>query len=343
MCSRTKIIAITVVSVCVLGVLSVGSYAAVALYLPGDYSESSGDTIEFPVEQGQTLRGVSEKLHREGLIGAPRLLELYGRVTGRAAQIRAGTYPIAPGLSAAEILETLVSGRVLDESIRVTIPEGWSIYQIASRLEEFGIIQADVFLDAAVMDESLREYEVLVDLEPGDTLEGFLYPETYRFDRDSGAEKIITRMLETFTAKVGDTLLDNGAEERRFTVHELVTLASIVQHESPTADMPDVAGVFDNRLRAGRRLESDATVNYVLGTSHRRPTFAQVLTESPYNTYRQTGLPPTPIGNPGRDAIEAAVSPEEHPYYFFLHPLDGRTVLSRTYEQHLENAERYLD
>lgn len=340
---RTKITVTILVSLFAGALLVAGTYAALALYSPVEYSPSDGDPIEFPIESGQSLRGVSENLHREGLIRSPRLLEVYGRLTGRAARIRAGTYPIARGLSAVEILETLVSGRALDESIRVTIPEGWANSQIATRLEEFGIIQADVFLDAAVMGEEFSDYRVLEGLEEGQTLEGFLYPETYRFERDSSAEEIISRMLDTFSATVGDTLLDNGAEERRFSVYELVTLASIVQHESPAADMPDVAGVFDNRLRAGRRLESDATVNYVLGTSDRRPTFAQVLTQSPYNTYRQTGLPPTPIGNPGREAIEAAVNPVEHSYYFFLHPLDGRTVLSRTYEEHLEKADRYLE
>lgn len=341
--SRTKIIVITAVLLFAVVILSAGAYAAVALYLPVEYSDSVDETVEFRIEEGETLRRVGENLTREGLVRDARVLELYGRVTDRAGRIRAGTYPIVPGLSAAEILETLVSGRALDESIRVTIPEGWRILQIATRLEQSGIIQADVFLDAAVMGERFSEYEVLADIEAGETLEGFLYPETYRFERNSSAEEIISRMLEAFSSRVGDTLLENGARERRFSVRELVTLASIVQHESPAVDMPDVAGVFDNRLRAGRRLESDATVNYVLGTSERRPTFAQVLTESPYNTYRQPGLPPTPIGNPGREAIEAAVNPADHSYYFFLHPLDGTTVLSRTYEEHLQNAERFLE
>ncbi len=301
------------------------------------------DTIEFPIARGQSLRRVTSNLAEAGLIRDARVLELYGRLLDAAPRVRSGTYPLSPGQRPVDILSDIVYGRALDESIRVTIPEGWRLEQIGTRLEAFGVVSADDFADAAVMKERHRSFEFLLGLEDGETLEGFLYPETYRFDEGSDPTDVIERMLATFEDRVGDLLLGDDAEDRRLSIREIVTLASIVQHESPTADMPLVAGVFENRLRDGRRLESDATVNYALGTSDRRPTFAQVLTQHPFNTYRRDGLPPGPIGNPGREAIEAAVNPAEHQYYFFLHPLDGRTILSRTYEEHRANAERYLE
>ena len=301
------------------------------------------DTIEFPIARGQSLRRVTSNLAEAGLIRDARVLELYGRLLDAAPRVRSGTYPLSPGQRPVDILSDIVYGRALDESIRVTIPEGWRLEQIGTRLEAFGVVGADDFENAAVMKERYRSFGFLTELENDETLEGFLYPETYRFDEGSDPADVIERMLATFEDRVGELLLGDDAEGRRLSIREIVTLASIVQHESPTVDMPLVAGVFENRLRDGRRLESDATVNYALGTSDRRPTFAQVLTQHPFNTYQRDGLPPGPIGNPGREAIEAAVNPAEHHYYFFLHPLDGRTVLSRTYEEHRANAERYLE
>ncbi|MFP4643848.1 MAG: endolytic transglycosylase MltG [Spirochaetales bacterium] len=325
--------------VAVLGAVRV----AWVLTVPVEREVDEDTVVEFPVQQGQSLRRVTENLAELGLIRDARIVEFYGRLTGQAAQVRAGTFPLRPDESAREILSEIVSGRAIDESIRVTIPEGWRLEQIAARLDGFGIVDSEEFLEAAVVQEEYRDFEVIEDLPDGRSLEGFLYPETYRFDAGSQPEAVVRRMLETFSSRAGDLLLGERADDRRFSVYEIVTLASIVQHESPTADMPEVAGVFDNRLREGMRLESDATVNYALGTAERRPTFAQVLTADPYNTYRQAGLPPGPIGNPGIDAISATVEPAEHSYLFFLHPLDGRTVLSETYEEHARKADRYLE
>ncbi len=324
-------------------VIAGAGYVMWVLNAPVEGEVGDDVVIEFPVQQGQSLRRVSENLERIGLVRNARIVELYGRFRGHAAQVRAGTFPLRPDQSARELLAALVSGRAIDESIRVTIPEGWRLVQIASRLEGFGIVESDAFLDAAAMREQYRDFEFLADIPENTSLEGFLFPETYRFDQESSPETVVRRMLGTFADEAGDLLIGDEAEDRRLNIHEIVTLASIVQHESPTADMPEVAGVFENRLREGMRLESDATVNYALGTSDRRPTFAQVLTPHPYNTYRQAGLPPGPIGNPGREAIAAAIEPAEHSYFFFLHPLDGRTVLSETYEEHLANADRYLE
>lgn len=331
----------------IVGIILVALAVAAAGYVPWalltPVESGAEDTVEFPVARGQSLRRVTINLASAGLIRDARVLELYGRVLEAAPRVRAGTYPLSPGQRPVDILSDIVDGRALDESIRVTIPEGWRLEQIASRLEAFGVVNAGEFANAAVMDEGYRSFEFLGELEDGETLEGFLYPETYRFDEGSEPGEVIRRMLGTFESSVGDLLIGGDADERRLSIREIVTLASIVQHEAPTADMPEVAGVFENRLRDGRRLESDATVNYALGTSDRRPTFAQVLTQHPFNTYQRDGLPPWPIGNPGRAAIEAAVNPADHSYYFFLHPLDGRTILSRTYAEHRANAERYLE
>ena len=339
--TKNRILIVIVLSL--VTAIAAAVYVAWVLTVPVEREVDEDVVVEFPVQQGQSLRRVTENLASVGLIRNARIVELYGRMRGQAGKVRAGTFPLRPDESARELLTAIVSGRAIDDSIRVTIPEGWRLEQIASRLDGFGIVDSDAFRETAVMQKAYRDIEVLDDLPEGESLEGFLYPETYKFDAGSPPEAIVRRMLETFSNKAGDLLLGEKANRRRLNTYEIVTLASIVQHESPTADMPKIAGVFVNRLREGMRLESDATVNYALGTSDRRPTFEQVLTEDSYNTYRQVGLPPGPIGNPGIDAIAATVEPADHSYFFFLHPLNGRTVLSETYQEHLRNADRYLE
>jgi UPF0755 protein len=180
-------------------------------------------------------------------------------------------------------------------------------------------------------------------LEDDTILEGYLFPDTYRIFEDSTPESIVRRMLANLQRQIDGEILGEIEAQNR-TLHDVLTLASIVQKEAnDTSQMPDVAGVFWNRLRIRMRLESDATVNYALGTSRRQPTFADVAVVHPYNTYVNHGLPPGPIGNPGIAAIRATLYPAEHDFLFFLHPIDGRIKLSRTFQEHLANKARYLD
>ncbi len=303
----------------------------------------SGESTEIMVERGMSMRAVAAELDRREVIPDALVLRLYGRLRQDAAAIQSGRYRVEVGMRPVDVLEAMVEGRVIDDSVRVTIPEGFRLDQIAYRLERNDIVERGAFAEAAVMQDGYRGIDPMFDeLADGSSLEGFLFPETYRLFPESEPEAVVRRMLATFARRL-DQELRAAVERSERSLREIVILASIVEAESPPEDMPKVAGVFSNRLQRGMRLESDATVNYVLGTSVLQPTFAQVAVDDPYNTYRNPGLPPGPIGNPGLTALRAAADPQETPYYFFLNKPTGETVFSRTFSEHLDNKARYLD
>lgn len=296
----------------------------------------------FEIPPGSGLRRVTRELSAAGFIQNPRALELYGRMNRLDTRLQAGRYLISSAMPAVEILEKIVTGDAVFDELVVTIPEGESAHDIELRLEALGLFSREQFARAAVMRPEYRDFEFLQPLADDTILDGYLFPDTYRVFADSTPESIVRRMLENFGRRVTPEMRRRIAEQGR-SLHEVLTLASIVQAESNVGEMRDVAGVFWKRLEEYIPLESDATVNYVLGTSKRQPTFADTEVEHPYNTYENIGLPPGPIGNPGLEAIRAAIDPAENPYYFFLHKDNGEIVLSRTFAEHLRNKARYLD
>ena len=301
------------------------------------------ETVVVEIRPGDSLRTVSRTLEGQGLVGNARLLEIYARGAGYAARLQAGRYALDRTMTPVGMLDMIVSGDAVFDELTVTIPEGWSLHEIETYFEDQGLFTRERFQQAAVMQQIYRDHPFLAPLEDDTILDGYLFPDTYRVFPDSTPETLVDRMLENFQRRVPQELLDDIASQGR-TLHEVLTLASIVQQESANDDeMPQVAGVFWNRLQIGMRLESDATVNYVLGTSKLQPTFADTEVQHPYNTYENTGLPPGPIGNPGLPAIQAAANPAQHDYLFFLHKPSREIVLSRTFSEHLANKARYLD
>ena len=282
-------------------------------------------------------------LHQLGLVRYPRVLSYYLRFSGRATRLQAGRYLVPKTLSPVEIIEKIVAGDAVFDEVTVTIPEGWSLDDIEGWFEQRGFFSRDEFDGAVVMGDSYREYPLLFSLADDTILDGYLFPDTYRIFPDSTPRSVVDRMLSNFHRRISSEMMQ-AIESQGRSLHEVLTLASIVQKESGgNAEMADVAGVFWNRLRRGMRLESDATVNYVLGTSKLQPTFADTEVKHPYNTYERIGLPPGPIGNPGIEAIRAAIWPTEHDFLFFLHKPSREIVLSRTFGEHLRAKERYLD
>jgi UPF0755 protein len=278
----------------------------------------------------------------DGYIRSDLVFSLYARLRGLEASLQAGEYYLAGAMSARAVLEKIVSGDAVFDEVEVTIPEGFTIAQMAARFEEVGLFSAETFVEAARMHDAYRRVRLLEEIPDGTLLEGYLFPDTYRVFADSTPETVILRMAERLEQQIRGELLRDIREDAH-SLHEIITLASIVQKESPVADMPIIAGVFWNRIEDGWLLESDATVNYALGTSKLQPTFADTRVNHPYNTYRNRGLPPGPIGSPGLAAIDATVHPVEHDYYFFLHKPTEETVLSRTFAEHLAAKRRYLD
>ena len=321
------------------GLAAGGVYFYRALYVP---NASAEEPSVFEISPGQGLRRIAESLQAEAYIPSSLAFEFYARFRGYDDRLQAGRYLISDRMSTVEILEKIVSGDAVFDELTITIPEGWSLKDIEVYFEELGLFSQEEFAKAAVMQEAYDDFHFLVPLEDDTILDGYLFPDTYRIFSDSTPTTIVRRMLANFDARLTPEILSSLEGQGR-TLHELLTLASIVQKESPQGDMEEIAGVFWNRLRDGWHLESDATVNYVLGTSKLQPTFADTRVDDPYNTYENPGLPPGPIGNPGMEAIIASLDPAEHDYYFFLHKPTRETVFSRTFTEHLAAKRRYLD
>jgi UPF0755 protein len=318
-------------------------YAWHLISTPVVSADEDPSPVVVDIERGQSVRSVSRLLEDEGLVPRAELFELYVRWTGNAGRIQAGRYSLDPRLSPRAFVDQFVSGDAIIDDLVVSIPEGWSLYDIELYFENLGLFPRERFQPAAVMQEQYRDFPLLSHLEDDTILDGYLFPDTYRVFPDSTPESIVRRMVTTFHDRVSPELVAEIERQER-TIHEVLSLASIVQKESASdEEMPLVAGVFWNRLQIGMRLESDATVNYVLGTNKLQPTFADTEVDHPYNTYENHGLPPGPIGNPGLPAIRAAVEPAEHDYLFFLHKPDREIVPSRTFAEHLQNKARYLD
>lgn len=300
------------------------------------------EPVDFRIEKGAAFSTVALKLEEQGLIRSRLFLRLYSRIKGTENALKSGLYRLSPGQTTADIHDTLVAG--VQILYKVTIPEGWTMQQIAERLDEKGITPAQDFMAAA------SSFAVLPSSDLEDIkAEGFLYPDTYQFPLDYPAEKVVQHMVDTFFHELESIEPDYTAMTGRM-LFETVTLASIVEREYRRKEEAAlIAGVFYNRLEEGMALGSCATVVYVktdiLGENHpEKLTYDDLEIDSLYNTYQYRGLPPGPISNPGQTALKAAFHPEESDYLYFLvkDPAEGRHYFSRSYDEHNQAYQLYI-
>lgn len=304
--------------------------AASSLYIP---AEKDGPSRIFMVPRGATLREVVHRLEAEGITGETRVLLLWGKLMGYGTHIKAGEYRLSSGMPPVKILDTLLRSDTLTHN--VTIPEGFTLAQIGSVLAEKGLADKDRFMALAKDPKIVRKYNL-----SGPSLEGFLFPDTYRFSRGLSPDVIIDTMLKRFHEVVGP--LDEQIKTSGMRLSEVVTLASIVEKETGLpGERPLIAGVFLNRLKRGMRLESDPTVIYGIAEFNGNLTREDLKTPSPYNTYIIRGLPPWPIANPGRDAILAVLQPEETDYLYFVSKNDGSHHFSTSLKDHRHAVRQY--
>jgi UPF0755 protein len=309
----------------------------------------------FIIVPGEPARFVAARLAAEGFIIDADLFNLYLRVTGLERRIEAGNFMLADTMTVPEIAESLQTA--LFEEVLVTIPEGFRVEEIAERLAENNVMESDRFLAAVRAPRSLAifdDYDFLAELPANASLEGYLFPDTYRFPVfASTPELVIAPFLNNFEAKVGLAGLRGGTSGMGG--HNLVTLASIVEREAVQADeRPLIASVYLNRLNSaciadvgGTYLQADPTVQYARGTvgnwwwkPQSLAEYASVL--SPYNTYLYPGLPPGPIASPGLSALQATLNPTPSDYCFFVATGDdGRHVFARTLAEHEQNMRVY--
>ena len=297
------------------------------------------DPVTVVIEPGLGRRAIAQRLADEGVLLWRWPFLLYSALRP-GSTLKAGEYRFEGARSAAGVFGQLSAGQVLFHTL--TVPEGWTQWEIADEVERIGLAGREEFLQAAA------KTELVADLAPkAESLEGYLYPDTYLISRPTTAEAIVRQMVNKFRQVLSDLPLRSGPNEP--TLHEIVTLASMVEKESGTRDERGlIAGVYSNRLREGMRMGCDPTVIYAArladggdydGIIHQ----SDLDRRSPYNTYLVPGLPPGPIASPGRAALAAAITPAETDYFYFVADTKGGHAFARSVGAHARNVRRYRE
>ncbi|MGD8370590.1 MAG: endolytic transglycosylase MltG [Syntrophobacterales bacterium] len=290
---------------------------------------ASSDPVEVIVEvpMGTSLPALTVMLEEKGVVRNAVKFRWLARLKGAANQIKAGEYQLSTGLRPMELLDKLVRGEIILRQI--TFPEGYTIRQMAQLLAAQDLANADLFIAAATDADFVHQLGI-----QASSLEGYLFPDTYRFARGLTAESIVRSMVARFSEHFGPAQEDQ-ARQLGYTRHQVVILASVVEKETAVAaERPLIAGVFMNRLRRRIRLQSDPTVIYGIKDFDGNLTRVHLNTDSPYNTYTRQGLPAGPICNPGAASIEAALNPTPTPYLYFVAKKDGTHHFSATLAEH---------
>ena len=292
-------------------------------------------SVIIDIPKGTTSKGVASLLESKELIRSKPLFLAAVILTGSNNKLKAGEYEVAEGMTLEQIVEMFANGQVLLR--KVTIPEGKNIYEIAEILKQGSISDSDDFM-AIVTDSTYVSSVLGVEVK---TLEGYLYPDTYFFQKNSGAEDVVKVMTERFKNVYSEV---DKRDKKGLSDHEIVILASMIEKETgQNSERELISAVFHNRLKKGMRLECDPTVIYGLGTGFNGNITKKDLQEvTPYNTYKISGLPAGPIANPGKESISAALNPSDADYLFFVSKGDGTHVFSTNYRNHINAVNKYI-
>lgn len=328
-----------------LALLVVGGGVAL-WYWSGEVEQSRGretGEISFVIGKGEGATTVAEKLERSGLIESKLPFLYYVMRSNQTNRLQSGEYRLSGTLSIPEIVERFVQGKVVPPGVRITFPEGFTAAMMAKRLTENNL-PGDAFLAivTAPYPKWRERYTFLQAVPSGKSLEGYLFPDTYIFPQQTTGELIVGELLKTFERKA-QPLFAEYQGKTVLTPYESLILASIVEEEGKQPEERRIiSDIFLKRLAINQPLQSDATVNYALGMSKMQPSLKDIETDSPYNTYKYPGLPPTPIASPGLESLRAALDPTPNEYYYFLNNLKtGETVFSRTFDEHVANREKH--
>lgn len=323
-------------AVLLLIILVFGYLEARAQMMPVDPARA-GEQITLEVPKNSTTTQIAGLLEKEGLVRSALAFRLYARYQGVDGKLKPGTYVLNPAMSLADITRELQRGP--DNTIRITVPEGYTVAQIAELMENKGIAGREEFLR---LTDGEWNYNYLENIPAErNRLEGYLFPDTYHVGPDTGPEKIIAMMLERFNRVIEENDYIQQAADRGLTLHEAVTIAAMVEREAQVADeRARIAGVIFNRLEMGMPLQIDATIQYVLDEPREVLLYRDLEVDSPYNTYKHAGLPPGPIACPGWPSMQAVIEPEETDYLYYVAKPDGSHAFSRTLREHNENIRK---
>lgn len=316
---------VTGVVVLIFAIALVGAVVAWSVFMRADMADvAPGQSVQVEIPAGAGTQRIAEILAESGVVKNAAMFRLSARLAEADGQLRAGVYELATGMPDDLVIEKLVQGPAI-ETVTVTIPEGWRITQIAKRFAKEAGIPEEEF--RALAESGAKEFSAdhpyLEDAYQG-SLEGYLFPKTYTFEKDATARDVIEMMLDQFDTEIAEVDV-KGAEKLGLSLPELVTAASILERETKLPkELGKVSSVIHNRLDIGMPLQMCSTVVYVLNRNELRLTTAETRTESPYNTYVNKGLPPGPIASPGLAALKAAADPADTDYiYFVLTGKDG--------------------
>ncbi len=309
--------------------------------------------IMVDIPRGSGINTIGKILEESGVIRSRTIFKIYVDLYDRGSKLRAGTYELSPSMTVMEVINTVCSGDMGSNVAKILIKEGYTLKDIANVLQAQGVItDMQAFIKAVSdIDAYTEKYGFLKPVAEDkenriNPLEGYLFPDTYQVYRDATAQEIASKMVAQF-ADVYTATYEERAQQLGLTMDQVVTLASLIQTEAKAPDFKKVSAVFHNRLKVGMKLQSNATVQYVIDKKRLNLTNADIAIQSPYNTYQVKGLPEGPICNPGKDAIEAALYPDEtyvkdkYLYFCLADPKTGQTVFSKTLDEHNANVAKY--
>ncbi|RLC37496.1 MAG: endolytic transglycosylase MltG [Candidatus Nealsonbacteria bacterium] len=292
-----------------------------SVYFPLEENSTTQKIVNIP--SGTNAKEIVDLLEKNEIIRKNNYtFRILTKLLKLEDRLKYGEYNLSPSMNMLQILDKLVKGEVI--AYKITIPEGYTCTQIAELLEKKEVAEKEAFLKLVKDSEKASE--------------GYLFPDTYEVPKKYGAEKMVKAMLSNFNQIAIENKFTDRAEEIGFSLNEIIILASIIEKEAKFSDEKNkVSTVFHNRLKTGMKLQSCATIQYILEEPKERLDENDLKIDSPYNTYLHKGLPPGPICNPGLDSIIAALEPEEEDYLYFVLGENGRHIFSKTYREHLRN------
>ena len=289
----------------------------------------------FEVHPGMTLKQVAKELSQQELIRSPSAFQAIAYIQQKQNQVMVGEFNLSPSMLPTEILLRITSGKTVLHSI--TIPEGYRITEIATLFHKAGLADKEKFIQQTKDEDLIRSLDI-----SSDSLEGYLFPETYHFSKFSTEKQIVQKMVATFKEQVFKPSILKSVKESPLSWHEVITLASLIEKETGLdSERKIISSVFHNRLRKNMRLQTDPTVIYAIEKFDGNIRKRDLKIDSPYNTYRYKGLPPGPIASPGLKSIVAAISPIESNRLYFVSRQDGSHHFSATLSEHNLAVQKY--
>lgn len=327
----------------ILGAITAGIFlaGAFAVFIRNEIGKPALQTAGFfIIQKGQTLRDVSFNLKEEGIIDNPFIFLWYGEMTGRDKRIKAGAYTIPFSLRVKDLFDLFEKGS--NTRVSVLLPPALTLKENIKKIRNAGLnINEQLFFNPPL--ELKNAYQFFQDMPKGLNLEGFLFPDTYQFEHEESTRSIVIAILNNFNKKFKPEWYEVLRKDGR-SIYETVTMASILEKEVRTFEEKKIAsGILWKRLALGMPLQVDSSINYITQKKSPAVSYADITIDSPYNTYKYSGLPPGPIANPGEESLEAAVHPQSSSFWFYLSRQDtGETIFSQTYREHTRAKARYL-